>query len=391
VRPFTLLLALTVLPLVTGAAPRIGDPGWEPDPTRFDPRFPAMAEWARAGVRGGVPTRDTLPIVARVAPGEDLQAALDRAAAAGGGVVLLAAGTHEIARAVQLRSGVVLRGADRNGTVLAVRIRAPFFRVSGGPQVSAFVGRGVQRAGLEDLTIRYVGVDFEPRDFADFSAPWDRRVFHVPEDRDDLLYVHLVTFEESADCWIDGCNLLWAGAHPLILYRCQHFTLRGNRVDRAYNKMDGWHGGYYGLLASSHCLVVDEHVSRIRHFAIMLEGARYNVVLGGNFETDLNFHDADSGDNLIEGARFATPVWHSWHAVARGAPHQHQPPGSRNLLFRVEAISKGQPGFTLRGPVPERDAVYVVGTPYEAPTVSLFTATPPQAGTLYAVRRVAAP
>ncbi len=390
-RTLALLSALALLPPSGGAAPRIGDPGWEPDPARFDPRFPAMAEWARAGVRGGIPARDALPVVARVAPGEDLQAALDRAAAAGGGVVLLAAGTHDLVRPVELRSGVVLRGADRHGTVLAVRIRAPFFRASGGPQVSALVGRGVRRAGLEDLTVRYAGVDFEPRDFADPSAPWDRRVFHVPEDRDDSLYVHLVSFEEGEDCWVDGCDLLWAGAHPLVLSRCRHCTLRGNRVDRAYVKMDGRHGGYYGLLGSSHCLVVDERVSRIRHFAIMLEGARHNVVLGGDFETDLNFHDADSGDNLVEGARFATPVWHSWDAVARGVPRQHGPPGPRNLLFRVEPTSKGVPGFTRRGPLAERDAVYVVGTPYDTPVVSVLTPIPPRGGTLYAVRRVSRP
>jgi hypothetical protein len=386
--------ALGALALFTSAmltadpsALRFGDSGWEPDESRFDDRFPAMREWARAGVRGGIPPRDHLPVVARVAPGEDVQAALDAAHAAGGGVVLLTAGNHELTTEWHLRSGVVLRGQSRDSTQVLVRLKAPFFRTSGRPQAVAIRGEGISRAGVEDLTVRYAAVDFEPYDYDDFHAEWDRRVFHQPEDRDPELHVHLLVFRDSEDCWVDGCAFLWAGAHPLGAGNCRHLTFRGNIVDRAYVKNDGFHGGYYGVWGTSHSLFVDERVTRIRHFALMLPGCRYNVVLGGDFETDLNFHDADDGDNLVEGARFATPVWHSWDAVARGAPGQHRPPGRGNLLFNVTAISKGVPGFSRRGPLSEPGVVYEVASTFEGRAVFARPEPPPAGGTFYAVRR----
>jgi hypothetical protein len=371
-------------------SPRWGDPGWVLDETRLDDRFPAMREWAIAGVRGGIPFRETLPIHARVSPGDDLQAAIDTAANKGGGVVWLGAGEYPLTRSLRLASGVVLRGESRDTTVISVRMKAPFFRTSGQPQVVAIRGDHISRAGLEDLTVSYDAVDFEPYDHDDFHAPWDRRVFHEPEPRDDGLWVHLVIFDESEDGWVDNCRFLRAGTHPLGLRRSRHFTLRDNIIERAYIKQDSMHGGYFGIWGTSHSLIINQKVAKIRHFALMLPGCRYNVVLGGHFETDLNFHDADDGDNLIEGARFATPVWHSWDAVARGAPDKHRPPGAGNLLFNVTAISKGVPGFSRRGPVPDPGVVYEVATTFEGLPVRAREGPPPAGGTLYAVRRAGA-
>lgn len=362
------LLFLSSALIAHAAEPRYGDSGWEPDEARFDDRFPAMREWARAGVRGGIPARDATPVIARVAPGDDVPSALDSAAAAGGGVVLLIAGDHELTTPWHLPSGVILRGESRDTTRILVRLKAPFFRTSGQPQMVAIRADHVSRVGVEDLTVRYAAVDFEPHDFNDPAAPWQRHVFHRPEDRDPELHVHLLIFHESEDFWVDGCAFLWAGAHPLGARRCLHVTFRDNFIDRAYVKNDGAHGGYYGIWGTRHSLFINESVHRIRHFALMSPGCRYNVVLGGDFTTDLNFHHADDGHNLIEGASFVTPVWHSWNAVARGAPGQHLPPGPGNILFNVTASSKGVPGFTRSGPVPEPGVVYEVNPSFESPT-----------------------
>jgi hypothetical protein len=105
---------------------------------------------------------------------------------------------------------------------------------------------------VEDLSVRYAAVDFEPYDFDDPAAPWQRHVFHRPEDRDPELHVHLLIFHESEDSWVDGCAFLQAGAHPLGARRCRHLTFRDNFIDRAYVKHDGHHGGYYGIWGTSH-------------------------------------------------------------------------------------------------------------------------------------------
>jgi hypothetical protein len=112
--------------------PQIGDPGWVLDESRLDPRFPEMREWAKAGVVGGIPLRNTLEIKFRLQPGEDLQAAIDQVALSGGGVVLLEPGDHRISKTIKMKSGVVVRGADKEQTVVKIVMKAPFFKISGG-------------------------------------------------------------------------------------------------------------------------------------------------------------------------------------------------------------------------------------------------------------------
>jgi hypothetical protein len=370
--------------------PRIGDPGWTFDETRFDPRFPAMREWATAGVEGGIPLRRSLPIRKRLKPGEDLQAAIN-AVAAQGGVILLQPGEHWITTTIKLKSGVVLRGANKETTVLKVKMKAPFFKTSGQPPVTAIEVNDAERVGFEDLTIRYAAVDFEPYDKSDFRADWDRRVFHGDETRDNELFVHLLIFTRSRNCWVDNCNLLWAGAHPLGMNRCQHMTMRDNFIDRAYIKKDSMHGGYYAAWGSSHCLFYREKVRRIRHFALMLPGCEYNVVYECDFEVDVNFYDADSGNNLVEKSRIATPVWHSWGAIGIGSNKQHRPPGADNLLYDNRVISKGIAGYNRRKPDEDTRALHRVTSAFGQPAVSVLPGPPPRGGTLYAVRRSVQP
>lgn len=370
------------------ARPRIGDPGWVFDESRYDPRFPEMREWAKAGVEGGIPLRNTLPKKLQVSVGDDLQSAIDHVAEQGGGVLLLGPGDYWVNRTIQLKSGVVMRGTSKESSVIKIRMKAPFFKIAGGKSVSAIEVNGQERVGVEDLTIRYAAVDFEPMDKSDFYAPWDNSSFHADEIRDDQLFVHSLLFAKSRNCWVDNCNLLWAGAHPLGMSNCQHMTMRDNFVDRAYVKKGGMHGGYYGVWGTSYSLFHNEKVRRIRHFAMMLPGCKYNVVYQCDFEVDVNYHDADDGRNLVEKSRVATPVWHSWDAICGGAPGKHRPPGPRNFLFDNSVVSKGVEGYSRRGPISDSGKIYHVMTEFGQPTVSAMENEPPPKGnTLYAITR----
>lgn len=372
----------------TASAPRIGDPGWVFDESRFDARFPEMREWAKAGVEGGIPLRHTLLIKKRLKAGDDLQPAIDQVAAQGGGVILLGPGDYFIDRTIQLKSGVVLRGTSKEASVIKIRMKAPFFKVSGGKSATAIEVNNAERVGFEDLTIRYAAVDFEPMDKSDFNAAWDRGAFHADETRDDRLFVHTLIFTDSRNCWVDNCNLLWAGAHPLGMSNCRHMTMRDNLIDRAYIKKDSMHGGYYGIWGTSHSLFYNEKVRRIRHFALMLPGCRYNVVYQCDLEVDVNFHDADDGQNLVEKSRLATPVWHSWDAIGIGAQGKHRPPGPRNFLYDNTVISKGVAGYSRRGPRSEPGKIYRVTTEFGLPAVSVLeNEAPPKGNTFFAVKR----
>lgn len=368
--------------------PRIGDPGWGFDESRYDPRFPEMREWAKAGVEGGIPLRNSLIIKLCLDEKDDLQSAIDQVAVQGGGVILLSPGEYWIDKTIQLKSGVVLRGTNKHESIIKIRMKAPFFKLAGGSAVTAIEVNRQERVGFEDLTIRYAAVDFEPMDKNDFHAPWDNCSFHADETRDEQLFIHSLIFADSRNCWVDNCNLLWAGAHPLGMANCQHMTMRDNFVDRAYIKKGGMHGGYYGIWGTSYSLFYNEKVRRIRHFALMSPGCKYNVVYQCDLEVDVNFHDADDGQNLVEKSRVATPVWHSWDAICAGAPGKHRPPGPRNLLFNNSVISKGVQGYSRRGPVSETGKIYQVMTEFGQPNVSVMeNEPPPQGDTLFAVTR----
>ncbi len=93
------------------AAQQLGDPGWEFDTTRFDSRIPAMREWAKAGVRGGIPLRNQNKVVRTITAtsnkndrAADIQNAINAANASGGGVVLLKNGTYWIRSQIALKS-----------------------------------------------------------------------------------------------------------------------------------------------------------------------------------------------------------------------------------------------------------------------------------------------
>jgi hypothetical protein len=370
------------------AQPQIGDAGWTFDESRYDSRFPDMKEWAKAGVQGGIPARSATKIFRTLRPGDDLQAAIDAAHAAGGGVLLLERGEYPVTRTVVLRSGVILRGTSKEMTILRVNMKKGFFKTSADKtQLSAFEVNDAERVGFEDLTFRYAAVDFAPMDKDSFYGVWERKNFHEIETRDTNLYVHLLILRRCKNAWIDNCNFLRAGAHPLGIGQSEHITCRNNFIDQAYVKKDGHHGGYYACWGSKYCLFFNETVRRIRHFAIMNKGAAYNVVYGCNFEVDVNFHHEDDGHNLVQDCRIATPVWHSWGAIGIGANGQHQPPGKGNLLYRNDPISKGVEGYTRHIGRAKPNTLYEVTDRFDRPHVSELSTPPPQFGTLYAVKR----
>ena len=119
---FALLAPLLFAAVSFAADPRVGDAGAKPDPARFDPAWPHMKEWAEAGVAGGIPARKSLKIVKSLKPGDAIQTALDETGkSAEGGVVQLAAGTYEVAKAINVPSNVVLRGENKEMVVILAK------------------------------------------------------------------------------------------------------------------------------------------------------------------------------------------------------------------------------------------------------------------------------
>lgn len=314
-----------------------GDSGWELDSAMLDARFPAMAEWAKAGVEGGVPDAQSTKVVMTITAKANLQKAIDKVARKGG-VLLLLPGEYIITEPIHLRSGVILRGATKETVILSVKIHGHFWRSKNKSRKGAILLHGIQQAGIENLTVKYNAVNFEPNDRDSHTAAWSIDVFHKPEKRDTTLFVESIWIHQARNCWVQNCNVLWSGSDPIRITLSDHITCRRNFIDRCYNKNDGGMG-YYNISNSRHVLICNEIIKRIRHLCIQ-NFSKYVVFIDNELEVDINFHDGDSGYNLVQGNKVVIPQWHSWSPLAAGVPSQHLAPGKGNLLFKNYFQSK---------------------------------------------------
>jgi hypothetical protein len=123
------------------AAPAAARAGTDPPPT---------------GSGGSGPPFDTyapdLPEDPDADAGPAIQDAVDRAAAGGGGVVLVPGGEHLVRGGVELPGHVTLRGASIAATIL---------QASRDDTASVRFSDGVEGSAVEDLTLRGAGVTFE--------------------------------------------------------------------------------------------------------------------------------------------------------------------------------------------------------------------------------------
>lgn len=356
-----------------------GDRGWELDSAMLDARFPAMAEWAKAGVQGGIPHAQSTKVVMTITPKANLQKSIDKVALKGG-VLLLQSGEYVITEPLHMRSGVVLRGVSKESVVLSIKMHGFFWRIRNSVRKGAILMHGVQYAGVENLTVKYNAANFDPNDRDLHNADWSVDVFHKPEKRDTTLFVESIWIHQARNCWVQDCNVLWSGSDPIRITLSDHITCRRNFIDRCYNKNDGGMG-YYNISNSRHVLIYNEKVKRIRHLAIQ-NFSKYNVIIDNELEVDINFHDGDSGYNLVQGNKVVIPQWHSWEPLALGVPLQHLPPGKGNLLLNNCFKNKaGEPRFS------EKKTVYEIRNSWDKP-IALPIVQNIELRTLYPVKYI---
>ncbi len=382
-------------------AQQVGDPGWVFDESKYDNRFPAMREYAKAGVQGGIPYRSSNPIKQTLSVisgdsdmGNNIQSAINTVANSGGGVVLLKNGTYPIGSQIMMKSNVTLRGESKNGVLLEVFMR---FQGSSEPKKKeVFFWKNVQNAGLEDFSMIY-NADYQGKQMFPLDHDWafnyfsaysirsqnypNERVYH---DRPNFKYhtvknidvIYIRMDGNTKNCWIDNCNFRDSGsAHLIISNPSKHITIRNTLVRGAFQKGNNGHG--YGINCSgTYVLMVKNTVKNVRHWAIQ-QGAIYNVVYDCHSETDMNFHQGDLGLNLIEKSKLHRPYWHLWDVIGTGASY-HGDPGQGNMFYDNDVIDGS------RGKKYTDKKVYTFNR--DRKVVPMFN-TPPKYGTLYAMKR----
>ncbi|HSH09077.1 MAG TPA: hypothetical protein VK995_01725 [Oceanipulchritudo sp.] len=335
---------------------RLGDPGVTFDEGKMDPDYPQMQEWKKAGVPGGIPFRHDWPVVAVLEPTNSaainavLSSVWRNAFKNGGATVLLKNGTYTIDQTVMMTPYVQLLGESRDGVELIVTITSDPDPASDAIP-SAILFESIFRSGIANLTIR--GGYGTPRQ--------DRMIFRNEKPE---FTVDSINFEGAYDCWADDLNIIDSGRHPISSWNARNITIRGCYVDGAWNK--GELGRGYFALQGSYFLVVENHVRRLRHFGLQKHYCQYNVVFRNFIEQDINFHDDDLGNNLIEGNRIVLPTTINdtrWHAVmGPWSTVQHSISRKDNYVFNNKCIEFNNGGIEVFS---DTGLVYVGARRYE--------------------------
>lgn len=233
-----------------------------------------------------------------------IQRALDDATARGGGVVHLPNGVYKV-DGLTLGSGCILRGENREQTIIAVS------RTEG----EAIVAKG-SRHGIAQLTLRYQA-----------QAPNDVQSTLLGGDADQL-FLHHVTFDllRNPDVPVQHSPYYVAGPGPMLVAGCRFFISSRNlwnhnvrnRVTFRDNFID-MHDGLGLCMSSEKLLVLDnELVFHPAAYAGQMNGFFlnegwmgwniFNAYIAGNKAHDLNGpgdcqpYAADSAWSCVAGA-----------------------------------------------------------------------------------------
>lgn len=321
--------------------------------------FPAVTAWARAGAHEVLTANS--PIVATLAPGADVQAAVD-AAARTGGVVLLQEGDYPLHTTLRLRSGVIVRGADRVRTRLVLQMRAPRPAADTADQPTAWTAgislASVERAGLEEVTVIFDPTLPPPPD------PRREKDVYVddPGGRRDL-HVVSVALTGARNCWLARSLILHSGTHPLVVADCAGVTVDEVVIEGAYNRGPG--SGLLNVMRSTGVRLSGLRVRDINTF--MLHGGaaaapcRDNVVADSRFEIDVRLHGRGTRNNLFENCAIAVPAWLHRPPLSPGnAEAREAPPGSGNLLYLCTVTRDYGPGARAFSTADDPNQVYEV-------------------------------
>ena len=311
---------------------RPGDPGVSFDKSAFDPAFPQMERWSKAGVDGGIPFIDQLTIVETVDGWDSkaINAAIDAASKNGGGAVLLKNGDYTIDASVNMRSNVSLIGESRGGVKCTITMN------SGN---AFYFADKVDHSGIYRLTIQ--GSWGKPT--YDWNISDENKNNELPGNTNVSIML-----KETTNCWIDGVDIINSADFPL---RCNgfHNTFRDLNVDGVHNKQGGAHG--YFFILSGDNLITQNKITHLRHISLQGDGVSYNVVYDNDFKQEVSFHSDDDGNNLIVENRITLPAdmpnaEPDYRAIMGPWSSIHSKSKSDNFLYKNNLLQLNHGGST---------------------------------------------
>jgi len=160
-----------------------------------------------------------------------------------------------------------------------------------------------------------VGVGFENFSFTQDMPNLDPAQARYNYGNMDLkAQMHGIVFKWAANSWVRGMRMEMTGSHPIVTEEAKNLQIEHNELDGSWNKGKGGNGYFRGSRVWDS--LYTGNVSRnLRHFTFQWS-ASGNVVIGNDFDSDLNLHGGWERNNLFE------------LNTAR-VPHDHRPGNCR--------------------------------------------------------------
>jgi hypothetical protein len=120
--------------------------------------------------------------------------------------------------------------------------------------------------------------------------------------------MHGIVFKWAADSWVRGVHTEMTGSHPIVTEEAYHLQIVDNELDGAWNKGKGGNGYFRGSRVWD-SLYAGNTSRNLRHFTFQWS-ASGNVVIGNDFDSDLNLHGGWERNNLFELNSVTVPFDH---------------------------------------------------------------------------------
>ena len=171
------------------------------------------------------------------------------------------------------------------------------------------IGSAAYASKVSPLVDPVVGVGFENLAFTQDIPGLDRAAaVHNYGNMAPAQEMHGIVFKWAADSWVSGVRAEMTGSHPIVTEEAYHLQIVGNSLDGAWNKGKGGNGYFRGSRVWD-SLYAGNTSRNLRHFTFQWS-ASGNVVIGNDFDSDLNLHGGWERNNLFENNTVTVPFEH---------------------------------------------------------------------------------
>lgn len=120
---------------------------------------------------------------------------------------------------------------------------------------------------------------------------------------------HGIVLKWAANVWIRRVGTHMTGSHPIVTESAKNIQVQESTLDGSWNKGKGGNGYFRGSRVWD-SLYAYNTTRNLRHFTFQWS-ASGNVVIGNDFDSDLNLHGGWERRNLFENNRAAVPFEHA--------------------------------------------------------------------------------